>query len=130
MDTGCTSGAGAQHDIEYFDDTGEQSQKVFMLPDKSTVRATKKMKLKHKLRGKAGEMNIIPNLHSSLISVPKMADYGYIAVFDKKEARIYDGTTTTISANGEPIIIAPSAKVHRHGTLENGTRPRLRNIRT
>ena len=65
------------------------------------------MKLKHKLRGKAGEMNIIPNLHSSLISVPKMADYGYIAVFDKKEARIYDGTTTTISANGEPIIIAP-----------------------
>jgi hypothetical protein len=107
LDTGCTSGAGAQHDIEYFDDTGEQSQKVFMLPDKSTVRATKKMKLKHKLRGKAGEMNIIPNLHSSLISVPKMADYGYIAVFDKKEARIYDGTTTTISANGEPIIIAP-----------------------
>ena len=76
LDTGCTSGAGAQHDIEYFDDTGEQSQKVFMLPDKSTVRATKKMKLKHKLHGKAGEMNIIPNLHSSLISVPKMADYG------------------------------------------------------
>jgi hypothetical protein len=36
-----------------------------------------------------------------------MADYGYIAVFDKKEARIYDGTTTTILANGEPIIIAP-----------------------
>jgi hypothetical protein len=52
-------------------------------------------------------MNIVPNLHSSLISVPKMADQGYIAVFDKKEARIYDGTTTMIMASGDPIIIAP-----------------------
>ena len=49
----------------------------------------------------------MPNLHSTLISVPKMADYGYIAVFDKTEARIYDGTTTTITASGEPIIVAP-----------------------
>ncbi len=47
------------------------------------------------------------NLHSSLISVPKMAEHGYIAVFNKKEARIYDGTTTTITASGEPIIVAP-----------------------
>jgi hypothetical protein len=52
-------------------------------------------------------MNIVPNLHSSLISVPKMADQGYIAVFDKNEARIYDGTTTTIMALGDPIIITP-----------------------
>jgi hypothetical protein len=52
-------------------------------------------------------MNIMPNLHLTLISVPKMADYGYIAVFDKTEARIYDGTTTTITASGELFIIAP-----------------------
>jgi hypothetical protein len=49
----------------------------------------------------------VPNLHSTLISMPKMADYGYIAVFDKTEARIYDGTTTTITASGEPIIVVP-----------------------
>jgi hypothetical protein len=36
-----------------------------------------------------------------------MAEYGYISVFDKKEARIYDGTTTTIMALGDPIIVAP-----------------------
>ncbi len=54
------------------------------------------MRLKHNLRTGADEMNIVPNLHSSLISVPKMAEHGYIAVFNKKEARIYDGTTTTI----------------------------------
>ena len=35
-----------------------------------------------------------------------MADHGCIAVFDKGEAKIYDGTTTTIRTLGEPIITA------------------------
>ncbi len=52
-------------------------------------------------------MNIVPNLHSTLISVAKMAEHGYIAVFNKMEAKIYDGTTTTITSLGEPIITAP-----------------------
>ena len=65
------------------------------------------MQLKHNLCAGAGEMSIIPNLHLTLISVPKMADHGYIAVFDKKEARIYNGTTTTLTALGEPLIVAP-----------------------
>ncbi len=55
-------------------------------------------------------MNIVLNLHSTLISVPKMADQGYIAVFDKIEARIYDGTTTTITTLEEPIIVAPQCE--------------------
>ena len=63
--------------------------------------------MKYNLRSKAGEMNISPNLHSTLISVSKMADQGYILVFDKKEAKTYDGTTLTITANGKPIIVAP-----------------------
>ena len=108
LDMGCTSGAGAEMDMEFFHDTGLPSKKVFMLPDTSKISATKSMRLKHNLRAGAGEMNIVLNLHSSLISVPKMADQCYIAVFDKKEARIYDGTTTTIMASGDPIIIAPS----------------------
>jgi hypothetical protein len=107
LDTGCTSGAGAEMDMDFFHDTGLPSKKVFMLPDASKIPATKIMRLKHNLREGAGEMNIVPNLHSSLISVPKMATQGYIAVFDKKEARIYDGTTITIMALGDPIIIAP-----------------------
>jgi hypothetical protein len=107
LDTGCTSGAGAERDMDCFHDTGLQSKKVFMLPDTSKISATKIMRLKHNLRAGAGKMNIVPNLHSTLISVPKMAEHGYIAVFDKKEARIYDGTTTTITASEEPIIIAP-----------------------
>jgi hypothetical protein len=55
-------------------------------------------------------MNIVPNLHSTLISVPKMAGHRYIAVFDEIEARIYDGTTTTITALEESIIVALRCK--------------------
>jgi len=111
LDTGCTSGARAEKDIELFHDTGRPSNKVFMLPDKTKIPATKIMRLKHNLRPGAGEMNIVPNLHSTLISVPTMAEHGYIAVFNKKEARIYDGTTTTITASGEPIIVAPHCDI-------------------
>jgi hypothetical protein len=107
LDTGCTLGAGAEMDMECFHDTGLPSKKVFMLPHTLKIPATKIMCLKHNLRAGAGEMNIAPNLHSTLISVPKMAEHGYITVSDKKEAKIYDGTTTTIIASREPIIIAP-----------------------
>ncbi len=110
LDTGCTLGAGAEKDMDCFHDTCLLSNKVFMLPNKTKLKATKTMQLKHKLRAGAGKMNIVPNLHSTLISVPKMADHGYIAVFDKKEARIYDETTTTITALEEPIIVAPRCK--------------------
>ena len=67
-------GTGAKHDADCFHDTGLLSEKLFMLPDKTRIRALKKMWLKHNLRPKASKMNIVPNLHSMLISVPKMAD--------------------------------------------------------
>ncbi len=63
--------------------------------------------LKHNLRPEASKMNIVPNLHSMLISVAKMADVDYIAVFEKKEARIYDAMTTIVSTTKDPILIAP-----------------------
>ena len=49
LDTGCTSGAGAEMDMECFHDTGLSSKKVFMLPDTSKIPATKIMCLKHNL---------------------------------------------------------------------------------
>ena len=69
--------------MDCFHETGLPSTKVFMLPDKAKIKAATKMQLKHNLHGEAGEMNIIPNMHSTLISVPKMADQDYITVFDK-----------------------------------------------
>ncbi len=48
-------------------------KKTFMFPDKRTNKATKKMCLKHKLCPAAREMNIVPGLHSTLVSIPKLA---------------------------------------------------------
>ncbi len=110
MDTGATSGATAKHDTEAMEDTGEPLAKVFMLPDKSKIQATRKMLLKNKLREGAREMNVVPGLHSTLISIPKFANADYIAVFDKNKANIYDAKTTTITSLADPVIIAPRCK--------------------
>jgi hypothetical protein len=74
LDTGCTLGVGAKHGADCFHDTGLLSKKVFMLLDKMKTKATNKMQLKHNLWPEASKINILPNLHSTLISVPKMAD--------------------------------------------------------
>ncbi len=65
------------------------------------------MQLKLNLREGASKINIVPNLHTTLISVPKLADANYITVFDKNEALVYDATTTIISASNSPILSAP-----------------------
>jgi hypothetical protein len=44
LDTGCTLGAIAEYDADCFQNTGLPSEKVFMLPDKTRIRATNKMR--------------------------------------------------------------------------------------
>jgi hypothetical protein len=41
LDTGCTSGAGAEHGSDCFHDTSLPFEKVIMLPDKMKIRANK-----------------------------------------------------------------------------------------
>jgi hypothetical protein len=94
LDTGATSGAAPEEDEECFVDTGEASTKTFILPDKRTNKATNRMLTKHNLRLTARKMNIVPGLHSTLISVPKLADAGHTIVFSKAGAAIYDDYTT------------------------------------
>ncbi len=78
-----------------------------MLSDEMKFKATNKMQSKHNFWPKGSKINILPNLHSMLIIVPKMADSDYILVFDKNEARIYYATTTIMSASTGPLLIAP-----------------------
>ncbi len=59
----------------------------------------------------------MPNLHSTLISIPKMADLDYIVVFDKKEARIYNATTTIVSTSKEPSLLNNAARTPDCGNL-------------
>jgi hypothetical protein len=106
LDTGATSGAAPEEDEDTFKDTSKLSKKTFMFPDKRTNKATKKMHLKHKLCPAAREMNIVPGLHLTLVSIPKLADAGYATVFLKEGAAIYNDYTTTITANKPPILEA------------------------
>ncbi len=104
LDSGATSRAAPEEDAPDLDDTGQPSQKTFMCPDGCTVKATKKMLLKHNLRLAAREMNIVPGLHSTLVSIPKSADAGYTTVFNKNGAAIYDDKTTTFTATNLPVL--------------------------
>ena len=69
LDLGATSGAAPEEDEPDLVDTGQPSRKTFMFPDGRTGKATKKMLLKHNLRVEAREMNIVPGLHSTLVSI-------------------------------------------------------------
>ncbi len=104
LDTGATSGAAPEENKDCFADTGIPSTKIFMFPDKRTNKATKKMLMKHNLCESAREMNIVPGLHSTLISILKLADAGYTTVFTKKGAAIYDDYTTKITTSKPPVL--------------------------
>ncbi len=82
-----------------------------MLPDKRRHKATKKMILQQPLRELAREMNIVPGLHSTLISIPKLADADYITVFKKGKATIYNALTATTTADQPLILDAPRCKL-------------------
>jgi len=49
-------------------------------------------------------MNIVPGLHSALVSTPKLAHAGYTTVFNKNGAAIYDEETTKITATSPPVL--------------------------
>ncbi len=118
-------------DEDAFEDTGKLLKKTFIFPDNCTNKATKKMRLKHKLCPAAREMNIVPGLHSTLVSVPKLADAGYTTVFLKKGAVIYDDHTTTITTNKPPLLEAKRCNLtglwklplHPEGIAANGMPP-------
>jgi len=93
--------------MAYDKDMDKMSKKTFMFLDKQTSRATKKMLLKHKIREGTREINIVPGLHSTLISVQKLADAGYTTVFSKTGAAVYNDTTTTVTENKPPVVEAP-----------------------
>ena len=65
------------------------------------------MLLKYIVQAVAHEVNIVPGLHTTLISVPKFANADYITVFDKNRATIYDPTTTNVQTTEPPVLTAP-----------------------
>ncbi len=69
-----------------------------MFLDGRTGKAAKKMLLKHNLQLTTREMNMLPGLHSALVSIPRLADAGYTMALTKNGTAIYDDNTTAITA--------------------------------
>ena len=91
---GAMSGMAPEEDKTHFDDTGQGLNKIFVLPDKQQHKAMKTMLLQQPLRESARELNIVPGLHSTLVSIPKLAKL-------MPNTQQY---TTTIMADHPPIL--------------------------
>ena len=104
LDSAWTYGVVTEVDSKHLVDTGEILTKEFTCPQGDIVKATKKMELDLEMRKVALEMNVVPRLESTLISVCKMADADYITVLDKNEAKIYDGKTVKSTVSEEAIL--------------------------
>ena len=68
------------------------------------MKDTVKMEMQHKMSKTALELNVVPGVHNTLVSVCTMADADYITVLDKDEANIYDCRTTKVTISEEAIL--------------------------
>eukprot|EP00804_Cyclotella_cryptica_P000450 CCRYP_019933-RA/>CCRYP_019933-RA protein AED:0.03 eAED:0.04 QI:0/0/0/1/0.4/0.16/6/0/1642 len=94
-DTGATSTAGTLHDP--FIHSKTRSTKIFMLPTGTTTAATIQAQLLLNVRPPANTVDIVPNLHQTLLSGSKFADANYTAVYDKHEVNFYDSANINIT---------------------------------
>jgi hypothetical protein len=61
-------------------------------------------KLHHKLREPAGSVHIISQVQNSLLSISKVVNVDYIAIYDKEEVNFYDAKTTKITISEESVL--------------------------
>ena len=102
-DSGATSSCGRIGDP--FLETGKKSDKIFQMPNGHKSPASDLKLLEHNLRSPARDVHMVPDLKgASLISTGKLADAGYISIFDKEEVCIYDSTNTEIIVTRGAIL--------------------------
>jgi hypothetical protein len=117
LDTGATSGAALEEDKESHLTKQAWSPTNFHFLQLKYPKGHKENMLKHKLHETAKEINIVPLLHSTLISVHKLADADYTTVFTKATATTYYATTTSIVTTQHPVLVAPQCKLTRFWKL-------------
>eukprot|EP00804_Cyclotella_cryptica_P007612 CCRYP_010662-RA/>CCRYP_010662-RA protein AED:0.49 eAED:0.49 QI:0/0/0/1/0/0/2/0/159 len=106
-DTAATSTAGTLHDP--FIHSKTCSTKTFMLPTGTTTTATTQAQLLLNVRPPANTVNIVPNLHQTLLS----------AVYDKHEVNFYDSATINITE----CAVLTGYRCPRTGLWRNPLRP-------
>jgi hypothetical protein len=104
LDSGATSNFIAPQDKKHIKSTGIKSNKQVRLPNGQHVSAGEKINLENGLSHPANTANSIPSLKTTLISNSKLADAGYITVFNEEEVNVYDGATTKVVPTEQAIL--------------------------
>ncbi len=90
MDSGASSSCGGPNNALIR--TGEASSKTYKVPTGQIVSASERAILAHNLRDPAREVQIVPAMSETLLSVGQFADAGYVTVFDNQSVKIFDGS--------------------------------------
>ena len=87
--------------------TGETSSKIVGMPNGQPIRAKRKMRLPlPQLAEKARMSDELPQLHSNLVSVPTLANNGYISIFrpHNEELEVPKSQDVKIKATSKPVL--------------------------
>ena len=104
-DAGATSIAGLSSYSASFCESGQRSTNIFHLSNGSNAWASEVRLLQQPLRDPAHTIYMVPSLHgASLISTSKLADAGYVTVYDGDEVNVYNGCTTTIKVSEAAVL--------------------------
>ena len=104
MDSGASSTFVAPHDKKHFQGTGRPSDKRVSMPNGKLEQAGEKLIMKNGLREPANQADSIPTIKRTLVSTSKVADAGYITVFDHDEVNVYEAASTTVQAEHDPVM--------------------------
>ena len=104
MDSGATSSVVTQ--TNPFAKTGQQSNKVFRLPNGATEEAREIGELATNVQALARDVHITPGITEiSLLSTAKFANAGYTTIFDGDQVNIYDQHDDTITTASRAAIL-------------------------
>ena len=104
-DTGATSSAGLTRDAAHFAATGRRSTKIFHVANGASAPATEERLLQHPLRAIARTIDMVPSLRgASLLSTGKLAEAGYVSIYDGEQVNVYDGRTARIQVSEAAVL--------------------------
>ena len=106
LDSAATSTVGAPGDEEEMKSTGQKSHKRFLEATGNAVQATEIREIDWNIRGEAANAHMVPGAHSTLVSLCKFTDAGYVIMLHKDGAEIYDGEKTIIKVMQKAILRA------------------------
>lgn len=112
-DSGASSTFVAKKDKKHFKSTEEPSGKVVGMPNGMVESAGEKLEMHNELRAPANTADEIPSIRQTLISGSKVADAGYVTVFDEEEVNVYEAEDVTIKSTAQSVLTGFRDKLTR-----------------